>query len=64
MELAVVPPLRRSLRPEKAPDPLRDRLAALIETTALELLDPERLAARAPIKRLSTRDPEIAAAAP
>src|ERR1700679_1538276 len=26
MDLAVVPPLRRSLRPEKALDPLRDRV--------------------------------------
>jgi putative transposase len=56
MELAIVPPLRRSLRPEKAPDPLRDRLAALIETTALELLDPERLAARAEDLRVKERD--------
>ena len=56
MELAVVPPLRRSLRPEKAPDPLRDRLAALIETTALELLDPERLAARAEDLRVKDRN--------
>ena len=56
MELAVVPPLRRSLRPEKVPDPLRDRLAALIETTALELLDPERLAARAEDLRIKERD--------
>ncbi len=56
MDLAVVPPLRRSLRPEKLPDPLRDRLAALIETTALELLDPERLAARAEDLRLKERD--------
>jgi hypothetical protein len=56
MELAVVPPLRRSLRPEKAPDPLRDRLAAQIETSALELLDPERLAARAEDLRIKKRD--------
>jgi putative transposase len=56
MELAVIPPLRRSLRAEKAPDPLRDRLAALIETSALELLDPERLAARAEDLRIKERD--------
>jgi hypothetical protein len=56
MELAIIPPLRRSLRPEKAPDPLRDRLAALIETTALELLDPERLAARAEDLRVKDRN--------
>jgi hypothetical protein len=56
MDLAVVPPLRRSLRPEKALDPLRDRLAELIETSALELLDPERLAARAEDLRIKERD--------
>jgi hypothetical protein len=56
MDLAVVPPLRRSLRPERVPDPLRDRLAALIETSALDLLDPERLAARAEDLRLKERD--------
>lgn len=56
MELAVVPPLRRSLRAEKAPDPLRDRLAELIEASALDLLDPERLAARAEDLRLKERD--------
>jgi hypothetical protein len=56
MELAVVPPLRRSLRPEKTPDPLRDQLANLIETSAVELLDPERLAARAEDLRIKERD--------
>ena len=56
MQLAIVPPLRRSLRPEKALDPLRDRLAGLIETSALDLLDPERLAARAEDLRLKERD--------
>jgi putative transposase len=56
MELAVIPPLRRSLRAETAPDPLRDRLAELIETSALELLDPERLAARAEDLRIKERD--------
>jgi putative transposase len=56
MELAIVPPLRRSLRPEKTPDPLRDQLADLIETSAVELLDPERLAARAEDLRIKERD--------
>ncbi len=56
MELAIVAPLRRSLRPERALDPLRDRLAELIETSALELLDPERLAARAEDLRLKERN--------
>jgi putative transposase len=55
MDLAVVPPLRRALRPEKAPDPLRDRLAELIEASALELLDPARLEARAEDLRLIER---------
>ena len=56
MQLAVLPPLRRSLRAEKTPDPLRDRLADLIEASALDLLDPERLAARAEDLRLKERD--------
>jgi hypothetical protein len=56
MELAVIPPLRRSLRSEKAPHPLRDRCATLIESAALEPLDPERLAARAEDLRIKKRD--------
>jgi len=56
MDLAIVPPLRRSLRPERAPDPLREQLAKLIETSAVELLDPERLAARAEDLRIKERD--------
>jgi len=56
MELAVIPPLRRSLRREKPVDPLRDRLASAIEASALDLLDPERLAARAEDLRLKERD--------
>src|SRR5262245_50294393 len=55
MDLAVVLPLRRALRPERAPDPLRDRLAELIEASALELLDPARLEARAEDLRLIER---------
>lgn len=47
MELAVVPPLRRALRPEIAPDPLRDRLAVHVERDVLALLDPARLEAQA-----------------
>jgi|CXWL01.1.fsa_nt_gi hypothetical protein len=40
MDLAIVPPLRRALRPERAPDPLRDRLAVHVEEATLLLLDP------------------------
>jgi hypothetical protein len=47
MELAVVPPLHRPLRPEGQPDPLRDDLAMQIEASALDLLDPARLEALA-----------------
>jgi putative transposase len=46
-ELFVVPRLRRALRSERAPDPLRDQLAAVVERTALDLLDPEVIAAQA-----------------
>jgi hypothetical protein len=56
MELAVIPPLRRSLHREQPLDPLRDRLASLIESSAAALLDPERLAARAEDMRLKERD--------
>ena len=45
MELAIVPPLRRALRPERQPDPLRDRLAGLVDASVLGLLDPERIKA-------------------
>lgn len=45
MELAIVPPLRRAARPTRRPDPLRERLAAVVETSALELLDPDRIEA-------------------
>lgn len=45
MELAVVPPLRRPLRPELAPDPLRSRLAEHVERATLELLDPAAIEA-------------------
>jgi hypothetical protein len=39
-ELFIVPSLRRALRSEQAPDPLRDQLAAVVEQSALEMLDP------------------------
>jgi hypothetical protein len=47
MELAIVPPLHRSLRPETQPDPLRDRLAEHIEQSVLSALDPARIEALA-----------------
>jgi Transposase DDE domain len=43
MDLAIVPVLRRPLRPELAPDPLRDRLAGVVEQATLGMLDPERI---------------------
>jgi putative transposase len=54
-ELFVVPPLRRALRSEQAPDPLRDQLAAVVERSALEMLDPEVIAAQAEDMRLVER---------
>ena len=55
MDLAVIPTLRRPLRPEKAPDPLRDQLAEVIEASAIDLLDPARLDARAEDLRIIER---------
>jgi hypothetical protein len=43
MDLAVIPRLRRPLRPECAPDPLRDRLALHVEEATLSMLDPDRI---------------------
>ena len=54
-ELFVVPPLRRALRSEQAPDPLRDRLAAVVEQSALEMLDPALIEAQAEDMRLIER---------
>ncbi len=54
-ELFVVPPLRRALRSEQAPDPLRDQLAAVGEQSALELLDPALIEAQAEDMRLIKR---------
>jgi hypothetical protein len=55
MDLAVVPRLRRPLRPENAPDPLREQLAAYVEHSVLDLLDPERIEALAEDMRLVQR---------
>ncbi len=54
-ELFVVPPLRRALRSERTPDPLRDQLAAVVERSALEMLDADVIAAQAEDMRLVER---------
>jgi putative transposase len=53
--LFVVPALRRVLRSEQAPDPLSDQLAAVVERSALEMLDPDVIAAQAEDMRLVER---------
>lgn len=55
MELAVIPPLRHTFRPETSPNPIRELLAAAVEQTALEMLDPERILALAEDMRISQR---------
>lgn len=55
MQLAVLPQLRRTGRPEHAVHPLRDALAAVIEETALQLLDPDRIELMAEDMRLVER---------
>lgn len=54
-KLFVIPPLPRALRSEQTPDPLRDQLAAVVERSALEMLDPEVIAAQAEDMRLVER---------
>jgi hypothetical protein len=54
-ELFVVPRLRLALHSEQAPDRLRDQLAAVVERSALEMLDPEMIAAQAADMRLVER---------
>jgi hypothetical protein len=53
--LFVVPPLRRALRSEQASDPLLDQLAGVVEQSALEMLEPEGIAAQAEDMRLVER---------
>ena len=53
--LFVVPPLRHALRSEKQADPLREKLAAVVERSALSLLDPARIEAWAEDMRLIER---------
>lgn len=55
MELAIVPHLRHAFRPEIAADPIRDLLAAAVERTAVEMLDPERILALAEDMRVTQR---------
>ena len=55
MQLAVIPPLRHSFRAEKVADPLRERLAAAVEQSAVEMLDPERILALAEDMGISRR---------
>jgi Transposase DDE domain len=55
MDLAIVPQLRRNLRPERRPDPLRDRLATVVEASAINLLDPARIEALAEDMRVIVR---------
>jgi len=55
MDLAIVPPLRRPLRPEGTPDPLREQLAAHVERSVLDLLDPAFIEALAEDMRLVQR---------
>ncbi len=55
MQLAVVPRFRRPLRSERGRDPLRDRLAEVVEDSTLALLDPDRIDAMAEDMRVITR---------
>lgn len=55
MELAVIPPLHHSFRPEVSPDPIRELLAAAVERTAVDMLDPERILALAEDMKVSRR---------
>jgi putative transposase len=54
-ELFVVPPLRRTLQSEQGADPLRDQLAAVVERSALSMLDPAVIEAQAEDMRLIER---------
>lgn len=51
-DLALVPPLRRSLHSEVRPDPLREPLAREVAASMQTLLDPERLQAIAEDERI------------
>lgn len=55
MDLAVIPSLRHTFRAERARDPVREMLAAAVERTAVEMLDPERIQALAEDMRVTQR---------
>ena len=55
MELAVIAPLRHSFRSEVASSPIRRLLAAAVEESAVEMLDPERILALAEDMRITHR---------
>jgi hypothetical protein len=55
MDLAIVPPLRRSLRSERGPDPLQEKLARHVEQSVVTMLDPDRIEALAEDMRLVER---------
>lgn len=55
MELAIVPHLRHAFRSEVSADPVRELLAAAVEQTAVEMLDPELILALAEDMRIARR---------
>jgi len=55
MDLAIIPSLRHAFRSELVADPVRKLLAAAVERTAVEMLDPERILALAEDMRISRR---------
>jgi putative transposase len=55
MELAIIPALRRRLHSELCPDPLRERLAKVVEASVLGMLDPDRIEALAEDMRVVKR---------
>lgn len=52
MELAILPRLTRPSRPVLPAPPLQEKLAEVVESTALELLDPDRIQAMAEDMRI------------
>jgi hypothetical protein len=55
MELAIIPPLRHAFRSERASDPIRELLAAAVEPSAVDMLDPELILALAEDMRVTQR---------
>ena len=56
MELALRSPVRRRRRSELSAPPLRGRLATLVEQSALELIDPDKIKALAEDMRVIERN--------